>query len=244
MSDLMLPDQLLELQELERARVKHGLSGFQKVIQEILDRYKDEARGILFKDPKAMRCMQAKCLWDKGFGLALGMRSFDDYLKTIPEIPESLHKHDSLFEYLSLADPRLNLVMACALIRIELTKRAYLKGVATPFDERHTDIATPFWFRHNGGWNNRNRRPDHCRDECIGDILAGTATTGVFAYFHSQQILKKGMFELVLPGSVRRTGKYTYSVSLSASSGRPKLFAYKGLKTANQYSGTLCVRMR
>jgi hypothetical protein len=148
------------------------------------------------------RKAQAIRLWNWGFGRELSFGSYDAYLATIPQVSESLLGDDPDLPLLSLADPRLGLFKICKLIGIRSRRLGTIDEDVAPFNERHADPIEPFWFRHDDGRCNRGRRPDHCREELTGDILAGTALVGAMAYLHHPRIIVKDKHVIDLPGSV------------------------------------------
>ncbi|MBI4437527.1 hypothetical protein HY631_01100 [Candidatus Uhrbacteria bacterium] len=151
----------------------------------------------------------AKTLWDRGFGRdeAIKAKSFKAYLNGIPQIPTSLVAEDSGLSFLSLADPRPGLLRSCKLLGVQYEGLGYTDGDAEPFSDRFAVPAAPFWFRHDDGRANCNRRPDHCRDELTGDVQVGTAMEGVFAFVHHPGIVVEGEHIVDLPGTVRRSNR-------------------------------------
>ena len=154
------------------------------------------------EDPD-LREIQAKRLWEKGFGGDPNVlaKDFWDYLAGIPRISANLLADDPDLPFLSLADPRPGLVRSSALGFIQYGRN---DGDAEQFDRRFLLPATPFWFRHDDGHRNRNRRPYRDWEWFAGDILAGTAMEGVFSYLHHPTIVKEGVHSVDLPGTVRR----------------------------------------
>ncbi len=195
-------DQVLALRELEKARMKKGLHGFKKDFQEFLRRYMDGGEALTSDDP---RQIQAKVLWDKGFDH--GFESFEAYLATIPEIPETLLVDDSNLPLLRLVDPRLGLVKTCELFGIKFKEFGYSDADAVACDNRHEIPSTPFWVRANDGRKNRNRRPDVCRDECKDEFLAMTDMVAIMTWVQDPSIIKENEHILDCPGSVHRAGR-------------------------------------
>jgi hypothetical protein len=72
------------------------------------------------------RLIQAKVLWDVGWGQVLGHKTFQSYLETIPPPPGFLAEEEAEFPMLVLVDARLPLVTACRLTAVacpeEVTK--------------------------------------------------------------------------------------------------------------------------
>ena len=189
------------------------------------------------------RVIQAKRLWDRGFGCELELESFDAYLATIPQIPEGLLGDDPELPLLSLADPRLALTKACRLIGIPHEELGYSDGVVVPFSDRYADPKKPFWLRHDDGRPNKDRRPDHCRDKLTGDTLTGTALVGIMAYLHHPEIVVEGEHVIDLPGSVHR-GSRAVCAYLKVWDGRVRLHVSRSAGIAGPDYGSLCFRRK
>lgn len=187
-----------KLHEIQAARLSAGQEGISPEVEELIRRL--EMGGV-----NQWR-IQAKRLWDKSFGRdpAVNAKNFKVYLAGIPQIPEGLIKDDSDLRLLSLADPRPGLLRSCKLLGIQFEELGYNDSSVEPFDNRFAIPTTPFWFRHDDGRRNRKRRPDHCRDELVGDIQTGSAMEGIYAYAHHPDIVTVGEHLVDLPGSVRR----------------------------------------
>ena len=181
-------------------------------------------------------------LWDRGFGRnrAIQAENFLAYLASIPQIPASLLADDPDLPLLSLADPRPGLLRNCRLLGIQFDELGYKDGDAVPFDERFVLPTAPFWFRHDDGRTNRNRRPDHCRDALTGDIQAGTAMEGIFALTHHPSI---GEHIMDLPGTVNGSMRVDCAF-LSVSDGRVELSLLRKFDLAHPDCWTLRVRRK
>lgn len=191
-------DQICALREIERAIMKDGRGGLGAELQVLIDRCKDGRRLLSMNN---VRVMQAKVLFDKGLG---GDLSFDAYLATIPEIPETLLAHDSGLPLLRLVDPRLGLVKTCKLFGIKFEEFGYSDADAAPSDPRHEIPNTPFWVRAHDGRKNRNRKPNICRDECKDKLFAMTAMVAIMVWVQDPSIIKQNEHVLDCPGSVLR----------------------------------------
>ncbi len=152
------------------------------------------------EDPD-LRETQAKCLWDKGWGTELGIRTFQQYLFTVPPVPQSLLAHDPLLGRLVLCDPRPKYAVSSRMAGIRHVELGYGESSIVPWDNRHEDGAEPFWLRAHGGWHNRGRKPSDCRRDCIGDLLAGTAQVGIALCAHDPTLMGRRCM-MDLPGSV------------------------------------------
>lgn len=191
-----------------------------------------------------LRETQARRLWKLGFGRdQVKAKNFEVYLDQIPQIPEGLLAEDADLAFLSLADPRPGLTHCCRLLGIKYEELGYENEDAVPYDERFATPAGPFWFRHDNGRKNRNRPPDHCREELKGDIQAGTAMDGVFAYAHHPDIVVEGEHFLDLPGTVRRDSR-VLCAHLTVWRDQPELILNRASGIAGPVGGTLRVRRK
>ncbi len=190
-----------KLHEIQAARLSAGQEGIGSEVEELIRRL--EMGGV-----NQWR-IQAKRLWDRGFGRdpSVGAKNFKAYLAGIPKIPEGLVADDPELPLLSLCDPRPGLLRSCRMLEIEYEELGYAEDSAEPFDQNFPLPTEPFWFRHDDGRKNRNRRPDHCRDELVGDVLAGTALEGVFAYALHPTIVVENEHSIDLPRTVLRDSR-------------------------------------
>ena len=196
--------QMRQFREVEAARMKKGLPGLSVEFQAFINTYKDGAKALKSNDP---RLIQAKVLWDKGFGRELNIDSFERYLATIPEIPTSLLAEDSALPLLRLVDPRLGLTKTCELFGIKFKEFGYSDADAVACDAHHEIPNTPFWVRAHDGRKNRNRKPNVCRDECKDKLFSMTAMVAIMLWIQDPSIIKQGEHVLDCPGSVHRAAR-------------------------------------
>ena len=189
------------------------------------------------------REIAVKRLWDRGFGKAVKARNFKAYLAGIPQIPAGLLADDADLPFLSLVDPRPGLLRSCKLLWIQFEELGYAEDSSVPFDQNFPLPTGPFWFRHDNGRKNRKRRPDHCRDELTGDIQAGSAMEGIFAYAHHPDIVKKGEHVIDLPGTVRRDARVNCAY-LGVWDGQARLSLSGDAGFANPSCGALRLRRK
>jgi hypothetical protein len=191
------------------------------------------------------RRVMARHLWDLGFGCFQGsrVRGFDIYLDSIPQIPLSLLVEDPELSFLSLADPRLGILQVCRLLGIQYEELKYVEGDSVPFDERFKIPQQPFWFRHDDGRVNRNRRPNDCRRECVGGIQVGTAMEGIFAFVHHPQIIAENEHVIDCPGTVYRT-RPVLCGCIGMWSGQVKLGLVRHPDITNPCNGSIRVRRK
>jgi hypothetical protein len=226
--------QIAELVAIDRA----SLTGIRAEVQELIQRLTSGGVSPESDDP---RLIQAKRLWDKGWGRELGLDNFEAYLATIPEIPEFLLEDDPELPLLFLADPRLGLARSCQLLGVWYAEFEYSDESAEPWDAHHCDPVEPFWFRCHNGRPNRGRKPKDCRAECRGNRLAGTAMVGLMAYIHKSDIVKEGKWTIDLPGSVSRRDRGCCAY-LKVWNGRAGLFLYGVAGVAVPDCGSLVFR--
>lgn len=226
-----------KLHEIQSARLSASQEGIGLEVEELIRRL--EMGGV-----NQWR-IQAKRLWDRGFGRdpAVKTKNFKAYLAGIPQIPESLLAPDTDLPLLSLCDPRLGLLRSCKLLGIQYEELSYTEDSAVPFDANFPLPTGPFWFRHDDGRANSGRRPGRCRDELTGDIQAGSAMEGIFAYAHHPTIVVEGEHVIDLPRTVRRDDRVCCAC-LGAWSGRAGLSLYRDSDIAFPRCGTLRLRRK
>lgn len=186
------------------------------------------------------RVRQAQCLFEHGFGQALGIESFHAYLADTPEVPDSLRAEDPELPFLSLADLRLPPEEIRRLLGITLHE-SYAPDPVQHCDARHYIPPEMFWFRHDDGSNSRGRKAGVVRAECRGNILAGTALVGMMAHAH-HGIVKCG-HAVRLPGSMLR-GSTELCATLFEWLGRIQLYAHVSLDEPSSTAGTMRFRMQ
>ncbi len=204
-----------------------------------------------------LRVELARHLWDRGFGRdeAVEEPTFEAYLAGIPQIPASLLAQDAELPLLSLADdpdlpllsladPQPGLLRACLFLGIQHKELGYSEGDGVPFDERFAlPAVVPFWFRHDYGRANRNRRPDDCRDESTDNIQVGSAIEGVFAFVHHQEIVVENEHTIDLPGTVHRSERVNCA-SLKMGLSQARLHLSRDSGAALPFCGALRVRRK
>lgn len=217
---------------------------FELVARFFRDRGFARGSSITQLESEYLRHQLARCLWNYGFGHdpAVSVNDFTSYLAGIPQIPYGLLRFDADLRYLSLADPRPGLSGVCKLLGVKFDESFCTDDSAEPFDDRFALPTTPFWFRHDDGRRNRNRRPDHCRDERVGTIQAGSATEGLFAFVHHPKIVVEGEHVLDLPATVLRGERIDCACLGVWIGGQVELDFVRKTERANPRFGTLRVR--
>lgn len=156
--------------------------GIRVEVQELIQRLTSGGVGPQSDDP---RFVQAKRLWDKGFGREQKMSSFEEYLATIPEVPEDLEAHDDRFPLLALVDARLGLVMTCVLLGVGF---AGDDGTFEDFDPKKARTEKVYWIRAQDGKKNRGKSVRTCRSEFVKDEFGLTAHEGLALFAQNPEI--------------------------------------------------------
>jgi len=216
-------DQVSKLREIERARIKRGEPGLRTEIQALIMRLQSGGVGPKSDDPREV---QAKRLWDKGFGRDVDSEAyayiddFDSYLRSIPEIPESLTAHDDRFPEIILVDARLGIVKICEILDIEYdgTDQTF-----EDFDPKKARTEKVYWIRLQDGKKNRNKSVRTCRSEFAKDELGLTVHEGLARFAQNPESFRS--FALDLAGSVYRDDR-DYAAYLNWFNDRPLLYWY------------------
>ncbi len=136
MRNKLKPGQIGELVELDRV-----CDGVGDEVTALIKRLTNGRRLLNTND---VRVIQANVLFDKGLG---GDLSFEAYLATIPEIPESLLADDAVFSILRLVDSRLGLFKICELFGIEFKENQNSDESVIALNTRYEMPTEPFWVR-------------------------------------------------------------------------------------------------
>jgi hypothetical protein len=211
-------DQIAKLREIERARMRRGEPGLREELQSLILRLQSGGVGPKSDDP---RVVQAKRLWDKGFGKELGFDSFDAYLATIPEVPEVLKVHDELFPELVLVDARVGITKSCELLGIDYEGD---DDTFVDYDLQKVRCEKTYWVRLQDGERNRGNSVHTSRSGFIEGEIGLTVHEGL-AFFaqNDATFVDRGM-DLV--GSVCRGNRH-HAAYLSSFYG-PKLLVNSG----------------
>lgn len=204
--------QIKQLIEIDEAG-----SGIRAELQELITRLTSGGIGCKTDDP---RKVQAKVLWDKGFGRRSGFDSFDAYLASIPEIPEFPESYAERFPLLVLVDARLTLTQACALAGLRY------KGddeTFVDFDAKQARKERVYWMRVQDGHKNRNVSVTTCRRQFAKDELGLVAMEGVALYGQHPAVILSHYLDL--PGSVHRGNRGRFAC-LGLIDGEPGLSWY------------------
>lgn len=191
--------QITKLRQIERARMKRGLSGLRMELQELILRLQSD--GVAGKSvagkSKDPRETQAKWLWDKGWGRELGFDSFGDYLATISGVPEKLTAGDERFPELVLVDTRVGVTMACELLGVDYN------GIDETFVNHDNAIARTekvYWMRTHDGKRNRGKSVRTCRSEFAKNEFGLTVHEGLALFAQRSELFRD--WGMDLPSSV------------------------------------------
>lgn len=171
--------------------------GIRSEVQDMISRLTSGGVGAKSDD---QRIAQAKRLWDKGWGRELKIDSFDEYLSSIPEIPE--RPPIDYLDRLVLVDRRVKLTTACELVGLGLAFSGD-EETLVPFDPEKAKKDVE-WMWCQAGHRNRGKAAKGCREECRkGEIVCDTFE-GVAIYTQDPKVTKGHYLDL--PGSVRADG--------------------------------------
>lgn len=212
MAKKMTLGQMDQLREIDRAG-----NGIGDEIQELIRRL--TSGGVAGKSDYTC-VVQAKRFWDLGVGRVLGLKDFDAYLATIPEIPGELTKADMEFPTLVLVEPRIGLKRLCGLAGITFTGDDH---TFVTHDERRGEFTQPTWVRIQDGRKNRNRVVRDCWKSFSKQERGLTALQGVCAFIQDQYLVEEGGHIMDLIGSVRG-GNRALAACLGVWGGQPELF--------------------
>jgi len=177
MGKFLTTGQIRELIDIDRAN-----GGIRDELQELIVRLTAGGEDAKTDDP---RVVQAKVLWNKGFGRELGFDLFQSYLATVPEIPDNLQLDDERFPLLVLVDGRVSISKAC-----NFTDLAYL-GHDWLFRPHAPDMAKSGirWMRCQCGWKNRGMSVRTCRESFAKDEVGLDAIEGVALYAQYPEVV-------------------------------------------------------
>jgi len=151
---------IAQLHEIQAARLKRNKPGIGHEVEELIRRLTSGGVSVKTDD---LRVVQAKRLWDMGFGRELDLESFDVYLASIPEIPKKLVAHDERFPELILVDARLDIRSIYPLLGVENGGDAFFDS---EYDGRFVDLETKgartkkvYWIRMQDGKESNRGSP-------------------------------------------------------------------------------------
>ncbi len=173
-------------------------TGIRFHVQELIQRL--TSGGVAGSRFDGLRRVQAKALWDKGWGRELKIRTFESYLDTIPGVPFHYGENDARFPDLILVDPRLPLTVACRLAGLEFEGD---DSTLVDYDPRRSRFS-PYWLLCQDGRRNSGKSIWECRESFPEDEWGLTAIEGVCYYVHKPNII--GGHSMDLLGSIHPEG--------------------------------------
>lgn len=107
---------IAELIHADEARRAQGLPSLGTDVRLVIDAAAANESISLAVNP---RLAQARALWDAGFGMEVGAKTFAEYLQGIPSVPDELKHENSAFPHLILVDARVAASAACRLLGVQ-----------------------------------------------------------------------------------------------------------------------------
>lgn len=188
-------EKIRQRQEEVLRRVEEGaIDG--AIVAEILQRVV-EGRPVDFQ-LEDRRTTQAWRLYDAGWGRELGQPSFQDYLATIPLVPDWPADWHEQFDRVILVDARLPLTKMCELLHVDIL------GDDETFVDFHPEHALQgvYWMRCQDGRKYHNVSIRQCWKKFGPNEVGLTAAEGLCLFLQERGVLEDHF--PVLPGSVLR----------------------------------------
>lgn len=134
---------IAELIHADLERVSRGKESLGASVRALIDASDMNALTL----PLAwQRLIQARLLWERGFGNVLSLNDFRTYLEGIPAIPDVLLAEDAAYPYLILVDARVSAAKAASLLTVSPKGNEQTPHMP---DLQHTSHA--YWMRCNTG---------------------------------------------------------------------------------------------
>lgn len=192
----------------ELLAIDHAGTGIRAELQELITRLTSGGVGVKTDDLCTTQgTTQAKRLWDKGFGRELGIDSFNNYLATIPQIPESLLARDDRFPELIVVDARLGIVKTCELLGVDFSgdDQAF-----EDFDPKQVRTEKVYWIRLQDGKKNLNKSVQTCRKAFAADELGLTVYEGLALFAQNPYSVRDFYLDITssVPRGARRSAAY------------------------------------
>lgn len=181
--------QIKQLIEIDQAG-----KGIKDEVQALIARLTSGGVGVKTDDPREA---QAKRLYDKG--LFSKVESFQDFLATIPEIPEALKAASDRFPELVLVDTRMPVSKICELLGIDFPGN---DETYVDFDPKTAKTDNVYWIRAQDGKRNSGKSVRTCRESFTEDEVGLSVYEGLALFVQSPKGLKGRVMDL--PGSVHR----------------------------------------
>lgn len=139
---------------------------------------------------KDERYRQAQNLFDKGWGKVLGLRSFVEYLATIPDAPLRPERWKDRFDRLVLVDDRIPFSKACEYAGLSIEEPGFVPHATAP-------TTSVYWMYANDGRHNERTEPDVCRQLFLADETGLNTVEGVSLYLTDAGVINSFTIELV-----------------------------------------------
>lgn len=145
-----------------------------------------------------VRVTQARKIFDAGWGNDLGCRTFEEYLESIPPLPEWPAKWEAYFDRSVLVDARVPLKRMCELLNIEFLgdEETFVPYLPERLDQKI------YWIRCQDGRKYHNQSVRDFRRLSVFDEVGMMTTEGIALLIQDRAALKNHV--MVLPGSVLR----------------------------------------
>ena len=228
--------QVAQLHEIQAARKKRCEPGIGPEVEALIRRLTDGGvagtkRGRIFSSElteiraEELRKLQAKRLWDKGFGEVLGYASFEAYYIGIPLPPARRPQDLSNYFQLILVDARIfrskqygGLVKVCELLGVTFNGT---NSTIIPYNSEYEVKDSVYWMWCQDGQVNRDKCIRTCVDQFAqsGEISLNIME-GLAIFVQNPSVIKGHYMDL--PSSVRST-EPGYSVCMGLWDGEPEL---------------------
>lgn len=164
--------------------------GIRAEVQELITRLTSGGVGPKSDDPREV---QAKRLWDKGFGRELRFGSFEGYLKSIPEIPEALKADSDRFPELVLVDARLGHEKTCKILGVDFDSNGHSFKDCDLMKARTEEV---YWIRAQDGRKNSGKSIQTCHKQFVDGEIGLTVHEGLALFAQNPEGLRGRAMDL------------------------------------------------
>lgn len=228
--------QIRQLVEIEEALVKSRGHGLHRELQEVITRY--TSGGVASQGD--LRTVQAKVLWDAGWGRELRFKTFEEYLATIPPVPE---RPADLPDHFRLVlrdvrpfrtDKRLSVTKVCTMlgVRFSGTDDTFVTHKTTP--DVPKDLC---WVWCHDGRKYRSVAPRDCRNRFKKPETGMDAMTGLLLFAQDRTVIGgegDAWHAMDLPGSTLREDREACAC-LGLWHDGPRLLWHRGVHAVPGY---------
>jgi EmrB/QacA subfamily drug resistance transporter len=131
-----------ELIDVEKKQIAQGGPGIFREVRYLIDSIADKS----FLTHVDERLLQARVLWDLGWGRLLGFTEFNEYVKTIPAVPTVDEAITKEFPYLVLVDARISATEMSRLLGVSATGNHMTANLGELHQKDHI-----YWMRCQDG---------------------------------------------------------------------------------------------